>query len=743
MKRFSTNPVKKHWWMVRAGGRLNVWIGSLLFGGGSVIQAAPAEVYVDVAYRTNGAWVTFPNSGGTGTYCVGSNAFNSIEAGVDNVAAGGTVHVAAGTYVENVPMAKPLTMLGPNAGRPGAGPRLPEAILVPAYNDPENSPIIVLESSHIIIDGFLLDGNNPSPPPGFGAGYNANGVQVYAAAGVQNGYYPDLLDVDHITIQNNIIRNISYDGVYLDRYRYFETASGWNFIRDNKFENLWEGLLTYAVDAVIANNTITNVTHGLSVHGVCVASPEGFTPQISSNSLSIAEWWPAEIEVVHAPGIWVNFRRGTASTLNVRANVISTPKPAPAGKIIRAIEVLTVDEKGKVNLIGNVVNGYGNCHEGIYAAACWSNDAVTVRGGALNEIKNYGIFLRTTDPEWPPEWPRAVDTFLTISGTTIRMASGGSGIFVWQDPTTPTNCAKALITGNSSIHGASVGVRLLGAKAAATIKNNSDLFGATRTGIEVDGGKALVESNNLTACTVAAISVRNNAVIDAGDCAGRNLTGLGTGGNAGGSSLGLNDFSGYGFDGQQPWAVTNSGSAKVVAHRNSFGALPGESIAQAFSNEVEFSQFGDLQLEPPPPMTVASLLDVPAPLIALTDFLAAGGKASCSPGTLQADDTVQPKESEGYIVARNYTLTDACGESGACQQIINVIETACTLSVSRTPEGGTALVVRGKPGERYALQATTNFRDWASLRTNTAPFTWVDTAPGTFSCRFYRAVIVP
>src|SRR5262249_36953594 len=157
---------------------------------------------------------------------------------------------------------------------------------------------------------------------------------------------------------------------------------------NNRFENMWEGLLTYAVDAVIANNTMLNVTHGLSVHGIAVPAPAGFSPVIASNTLTIAQWWPVEIDVVHAPGIWVNFRRGKASPLNVIANVINTPTAAPPGKTIRAIEVLTVDEQAKVNLIGNIVNGYGNCHEGVYAAACWRSNAVNVIGGALNNIKN-------------------------------------------------------------------------------------------------------------------------------------------------------------------------------------------------------------------------------------------------------------------------------------------------------------------------------------------------------------------
>jgi hypothetical protein len=719
-------------------------IWQLMLATAGMIEAAPADVYVDVAYRTNGAWVTFPNSGGSGLYCVGSNAFNSIQAGVDHVASAGTVHVAAGLYVENVPVRKSLTMLGPNAGRPGDGPRFAEAMLVPAYNDPENSGIIIVEASHVVIDGFLLDGHNPIPPLNFGTGYNANGVQVYAAAGVQNGYYPDLLlDVDHITIQNNIIRNISYDGVYLDRYPFFGTASGWNYVQRNKFENMWEGLLTYAVDAVIANNTITNVTHGLSVHGVCVPAPDGFVPRICSNILTIAQWWPTEIDVVHAPGIWVNFRRGNASLLSVQTNVIHTPKPAPAGKTIRGLEILTVDEQGKVELVGNIVNGYGNCHEGIYASACWSNDAVTVRGGALNNIKNTAIILRTTDPEWPPEWPSAVDTFLTVRGVSMQMTPGSTGIHVWQPQSTPTNRAHATVTGNTTIQGASVGIKIQGSKAGATIKGNPDLLRTTGVGIDADGGRGLLEANDLTGCFTAGIIARNNAVIDAGDCTGTNSTGLGTGGNAGGSSVGLNDLSGYGFDNQAPWAIISLAPATVVARSNTFGGSPSENIALAISGEVEFSQWGGMHVQAPPATTVERLSELPAPSGTFADFLRAGGKASSSSGSVSAKDFVRANEAGGYTVTRVYALKDACGDSATCNQIITVRETACTLSVLLTNAGNATVVVDGIRGSRGALLTTTDFLHWVNLGTNTVPFTWRDITPATTRCRFYRVLITP
>jgi hypothetical protein len=54
-------------------------------------------------------------------------------------------------------------------------------------------------------------------------------------------------------------------------------------------------------------------------------------------------------------------------------------------------------------------------------------------------------------------------------------------------------------------------------------------------------------------------------------------------------------------------------------------------------------------------------------------------------------------------------------------------------------------VVTGSVGSNYVVQVSTNLSamNWVSLRTNAAPFTFVDTSPGFYARRFYRAVVLP
>lgn len=41
----------------------------------------------------------------------------------------------------------------------------------------------------------------------------------------------------------------------------------------------------------------------------------------------------------------------------------------------------------------------------------------------------------------------------------------------------------------------------------------------------------------------------------------------------------------------------------------------------------------------------------------------------------------------------------------------------------------------------YIVQISTDLMNWVSVKTNTAPFTFVDGDAGQFNQRFYRAVV--
>jgi hypothetical protein len=657
---------------------------------------APSRVYVDPSYTGACDRVAFPRENPVAHHVTGFDAFSTIQAAVDHVADEGVVQVAAGDYYENVVISKPLFLLGPNVGLPGyARNRGPEARIIPARSDPENTPIISVESDDVVIDGFCLDGHNPLLPDG----YDAGGVRVHAAAGIQNGVYPDLADVAAITLRNNIITNISYDGICLDRYQYFGTSSAWNYIRNNLLVNMWEGILTYSLDSVIANNVISNVTHGLGVHCVATAAPKGFQPLVASNVLSIAHWWPAEISVARAPGIWVNFRQENASPIEVRGNQIITPVEAPPLKTIVGLFALTVDSSREVRFTDNTVDGQGNCSVGFLAAACRSNSLVLLSGGVLRHMSRVGVLADTLDAKWGAD-----DTYLTISNVAVAVMSNAVGVMALQQSATPENTAGVQLVGGTAISGGACGVQVRGTNAWASIVGPLQFICENEVGVDADVGRVLIENNILTSNRVAAITVENGGIVDAGDCQGGNITGLGTGTGANGSSAGFNDLSGYGCDRAAPWAIRNNSTVPVLADRNHFDIRPGEKIDDVLSGAVLFSDSVSLSVIPPPTSQVLCISDMPPGATTVEDFRSQGGLITAGTATAVAFvDTVITNWPGYYTLFRRYSISGGCSQTAICQQIMTALDTQPpVLHCSDT-------IIKGvDPGCDYATVTFTN-----------------------------------
>ncbi|HYG33324.1 MAG TPA: immunoglobulin domain-containing protein, partial [Clostridia bacterium] len=291
--------------------------------------------------------------------------------------------------------------------------------------------------------------------------------------------------------------------------------------------------------------------------------------------------------------------------------------------------------------------------------------AVEFSGDHLKNVAGTGVLVDTIAPTWATN-----NAFVTLSNVTVTLASGATGIRVAQQATTPGYAAQVTLLGNSAISGGATGVLVSGANASSTLISAS--LKGNGVGLEVDAGKALVQDSDLSNNSVAGIRVLNGGTVDAGDCAGSNVTGLGTGSGSNGSSAGRNNLAGYGFDGSAPWAITNAGSVLVKAYQNLFGAVAGDKIALALSGEVNFSQAGGGPISCWAIPGVQFLEEVPAAVDILEEFVAAGGIAPSSSATVTSEDVIVTNYPGHYIVTRTYTLIDICGETGTCDQVIEV-----------------------------------------------------------------------
>jgi len=115
-----------------------------------IAMAHPDEVWVDDSW-------TGPND--CGGHAWGYDAFATVGEAVDVVTAGGTVHVAGGTYTDHVVLDKAVSLIGPNAGiDPNTATRVAEATI--QTDDLTNHQAVLIQSPDVTVDGFTLYGPN-------------------------------------------------------------------------------------------------------------------------------------------------------------------------------------------------------------------------------------------------------------------------------------------------------------------------------------------------------------------------------------------------------------------------------------------------------------------------------------------------------------------------------------------------------------------------------------------------------
>ena len=123
---------------------------------------------------------------------------------------------------------KPLTLLGAQAGQDAnvrfaafvSGPNGPkasgsvESIITAPSVDTANNDLVRIISDHVTVDGFVVDGNNPSLGTSGALKINDAGPYVDARNGI------DTLDpatggqaVNGLLIENNIVQNVAHDGI--------------------------------------------------------------------------------------------------------------------------------------------------------------------------------------------------------------------------------------------------------------------------------------------------------------------------------------------------------------------------------------------------------------------------------------------------------------------------------------------------------------------------------------------------
>ncbi|MEZ6073122.1 MAG: right-handed parallel beta-helix repeat-containing protein [Pirellulales bacterium] len=465
----------------------------------------------------------------------------SIQRGVDAATGGDTVYVEAGTFTEQVSISKDITLEGQGAGATMI--QSPTSLLNSfTYAGSTKQAVVTVESATATITALTVDGD--------GQGAAVTPGNDFVGIGIHNA--DALIDGVEVTAvrDNPLNGNQRGRAIFVGNDTGTHTVTVQNSdIKDyqkNGIDARGSGLTLNVLDNTItgAGDTTLIAQNGIVVLGGVDALIDGNT--ISGHMYSGVSGGSDPFTDTQSTGI-LTFDAGivTVNDNDVDGNDIGV---YAWGDMID----VTNNRLGLVS---------ANRYEGILVDE--SNTSVT---GNTIEGGNYGIAVISFSGA-------SGDSSASITGNTITSAT--TGIWLRDEDAFDAATATASITGGNAI-------------SAAT------------TGIDVDGSVALIENTDLTGNTIG-IHVLNDGLVDAGDSAGGNVTGLGTGTGTAGSSAGGNILTGY--DGVTTLVIDNdnldaAGNVDVRAEGNDYGsAIPAvietvvrHTIDDPALTEVFFSQ---------------------------------------------------------------------------------------------------------------------------------------------------------
>src|SRR5208337_850678 len=245
-------------------GAILITVAPIPFGAQVAAQGAlaPSEVWVDASYAGLHDGDLTP-----GGHVFGVNATDTINNGSDMVADNGLVHVAAGTYNENVVIDHPLVLSGANAGVSANGARGDESIV-----NGSSGTGIMINANHVTLDGFTITGFTQMV-------INSTGDNVKIANNVIDGYagYVD-----------NPVNGTGSNAVLINNKFYWDGG--------------WEALIWYGDNANISGN-VMSLPVGPTSTAITPLRQSGFIfnqgngSVITNNIIDFPTWWaPGSIQ---------------------------------------------------------------------------------------------------------------------------------------------------------------------------------------------------------------------------------------------------------------------------------------------------------------------------------------------------------------------------------------------------------------------------------------------------------------
>jgi hypothetical protein len=502
------------------------------------ITAAPSvpnDVYVSAAFTGSGD----PDGAGPAS-SVGYDAFSTIQAGINAVAAGGTVHVEAGTYAESLTVAKSITLDGG-----GHAATITGAMSINAANVTVNGFTLTnpAGTEAVRVNGVSsaqITNNDVHDVGGIGSTVNATGP-VQAIYVLRSS----AADISGIVISGNSISHVRSSGA----------GSG----KSIKAIYVGDSTGTHAVGVTVTGNTINDVvSSGWGAYGILVnhasSGPGSTTADIENNTISnlsgtFAHAIGLEGDTPNAKVIGntiTNVVDSTPATLDaVALKFEDNPHAAQAtvtgnsfgGGVPLGIAVNPASAPGTVNAAGNwwgsaTAADVHSRSSGNVAGGPWCVDAACASMSNNADLTNLSLSAGTLSPAFG-------------SSTTSYTASVGAGV----DAVTATGIAHpgaaVVVSGGTGLHtgintatltvtsadGTTKTYTVVINRAVPPLSGNNDLtglslsqgtlspgFGAATTsyGASIDNGVTAISVSAVAASSSATVSVSGGANLGVG-----------------------------------------------------------------------------------------------------------------------------------------------------------------------------------------------------------------------------------